>query len=74
MELLERESGFLVRMLAAPASRASIVTCRFIYLAAVTITQGLIIMAAAPAMQAGTPPAWSAWPLAMRSVRCSARA
>lgn len=37
-------------MLAAPASRLSIVTSRFIYLAAVTAAQGLIIMAAAAAM------------------------
>jgi len=48
--LFDRESGFLVRMLAAPASRLSIVTSRFIYLAAVTSAQGLIIMAAAAAM------------------------
>jgi len=45
--LFDRESGFLIRMLAAPARRVSIVTSRFIYLAALTGAQGLIIMAAA---------------------------
>jgi ABC-2 type transport system permease protein len=45
--LFDRESGFLIRMLAAPARRVSIVTSRFIYLAALTTAQGLIIMAAA---------------------------
>lgn len=45
--LFDRESGFLVRMLAAPARRISIVTSRFIYLAALTGAQGLIILLAA---------------------------
>ena len=45
--LFDRESGFLVRMLASPASRVSIVTSRFAYLAALTGTQGLIILVAA---------------------------
>jgi ABC-2 type transport system permease protein len=45
--LFDRESGFLARMLAAPASRVSIVTSRFVYLAALTGTQGLIILVAA---------------------------
>jgi ABC-2 type transport system permease protein len=48
--LFDRESGFLVRMLAAPASRISMVTSRFIYLAAVTAAQGIIILGAAAAM------------------------
>jgi hypothetical protein len=34
--LFDRESGFLVRMLAAPASRVSLVTSRFIYLTVLT--------------------------------------
>ena len=45
--LFDRESGFLVRMLAAPASRVSLVTSRFAYLTALTGAQGLIILAAA---------------------------
>jgi ABC-2 type transport system permease protein len=45
--LFDRESGFLVRMLAAPASRASLVTSRFAYLTALTSAQGLIILVAA---------------------------
>jgi ABC-2 type transport system permease protein len=45
--LFDRESGFLVRMLASPASRLSIVTSRFAYLAALTGAQGLIILVAA---------------------------
>lgn len=45
--LFDRESGFLVRMLAAPASRLSLVTSRFLYLAALTGAQGLIILVAA---------------------------
>lgn len=45
--LFDRESGFLVRMLAAPARRISIVTSRFIYLAALTGAQGMIILLAA---------------------------
>ncbi|HEY1626838.1 MAG TPA: ABC transporter permease, partial [Streptosporangiaceae bacterium] len=45
--LFDRESGFLVRMLASPAHRISIVTSRFIYLAALTGAQGLIILVAA---------------------------
>lgn len=45
--LFDRESGFLVRMLAAPARRISIVTSRFIYLAALTGVQCLIILLAA---------------------------
>jgi ABC-2 type transport system permease protein len=45
--LFDRESGFLVRMLAAPARRLSIVTSRFGYLAALTGAQSLIILAAA---------------------------
>ena len=48
--LFDRESGFLIRMLAAPASRVSMVTSRFAYLAALTGTQSLILMAAAYAM------------------------
>ena len=48
--LFDRESGFLVRMLAAPASRLSMVTSRFIYLAVLTGAQGLIILVAAYAM------------------------
>jgi ABC-2 type transport system permease protein len=48
--LFDRESGFLVRMLAAPASRISMVTSRFLYLGAVTGVQGLVIMVAAYAM------------------------
>jgi ABC-2 type transport system permease protein len=45
--LFDRESGFLVRMLAAPASRVSLVTSRFMYLTVVTGAQGLIILVAA---------------------------
>jgi ABC-2 type transport system permease protein len=45
--LFDRESGFLVRMLAAPASRLSMVTSRFIFLAMLTGAQGLIILLAA---------------------------
>jgi ABC-2 type transport system permease protein len=45
--LFDRESGFLVRMLAAPASRLSLVTSRFAYLTVLTGAQGLIIMVAA---------------------------
>ncbi len=45
--LFDRESGFLVRMLAAPASRVSLVTSRFAYLTVLTGAQGLIILAAA---------------------------
>jgi ABC-2 type transport system permease protein len=45
--LFDRESGFLVRMLAAPASRMSLVTSRFVYLTGLTGAQGLIICAAA---------------------------
>lgn len=45
--LFDRESGFLVRMLASPASRLSMVTSRFLYLAALTSAQGLIILIAA---------------------------
>ena len=48
--LFDRESGFLIRMLAAPASRLSIVTSRFVYLAALTGAQGLIILLAASVM------------------------
>lgn len=48
--LFDRESGFLVRMLAAPAYRLSIVTSRFAYLAALTGVQSVMIMAAAYAM------------------------
>jgi ABC-2 type transport system permease protein len=45
--LFDRETGFLVRMLASPAHRVSIVTSRFAYLAALTAVQSLIILAAA---------------------------
>jgi ABC-2 type transport system permease protein len=45
--LFDRESGFLVRMLASPASRVSLVTSRFMYLAVLTGAQGLIILVAA---------------------------
>lgn len=45
--LFDRESGFLVRMLASPASRLSMVTSRFVYLAVLTSVQGLIILVAA---------------------------
>jgi ABC-2 type transport system permease protein len=45
--LFDRESGFLVRMLAAPASRVSLVTSRFMYLTVLTGAQGLIILVAA---------------------------
>jgi len=45
--LFDRESGFLVRMLAAPASRVSLVTSRFMYLTVITGAQGLIILVAA---------------------------
>jgi ABC-2 type transport system permease protein len=45
--LFDRESGFLVRMLAAPARRISIVTSRFGYLAALTGVQSAIILLAA---------------------------
>jgi ABC-2 type transport system permease protein len=45
--LFDRESGFLVRMLAAPASRVSLVTSRFAYLTVLTGAQGLIILVAA---------------------------
>jgi ABC-2 type transport system permease protein len=45
--LFDRETGFLTRMLAAPASRISLVTSRFIYLGALTGAQSLIILAAA---------------------------
>jgi ABC-2 type transport system permease protein len=45
--LFDRESGFLVRMLAAPASRMSLVTSRFVYLTVLTGAQGLIILVAA---------------------------
>jgi ABC-2 type transport system permease protein len=45
--LFDRESGFLVRMLAAPARRLSIVTSRFVYLAGLTSAQGIVILAAA---------------------------
>jgi ABC-2 type transport system permease protein len=48
--LFDRESGFLVRMLAAPARRLSIVTSRFIHLALVTGVQSLVILAAAYAL------------------------
>lgn len=48
--LFDRESGFLVRMLAAPAHRVSIVTSRFAYLAVLTSVQSLVILAAAYAM------------------------
>jgi ABC-2 type transport system permease protein len=48
--LFDRESGFLVRMLAAPARRLSMVTSRFIHLAAVTALQSLVILAAAYVM------------------------
>lgn len=48
--LFDRESGFLVRMLAAPARRLSIVTSRFLHLAAVTGVQGLVILVAAYVM------------------------
>lgn len=48
--LFDRESGFLVRMLAAPAHRLSIVTSRFAYLAAQTGAQSLVILVAAYAM------------------------
>jgi ABC-2 type transport system permease protein len=45
--LFDRESGFLVRMLAAPASRVSQVTSRFMYLTLLTGAQGLVILVAA---------------------------
>jgi ABC-2 type transport system permease protein len=45
--LFDRESGFLVRMLATPAHRLSIVTSRFAYLAALTGVQSVLILAAA---------------------------
>jgi ABC-2 type transport system permease protein len=45
--LFDRESGFLVRMLAAPARRLSIVTSRFAYLGALTGVQSIVILAAA---------------------------
>jgi len=45
--LFDRESGFLVRMLAAPASRVSLVTSRFMYLTVITGAQSLIILVAA---------------------------
>lgn len=48
--LFDRESGFLVRMLAAPAHRLSIVTSRFAYLAVVTGVQSAVILAAAYVM------------------------
>ena len=48
--LFDRESGFLVRMLAAPARRLSIVTSRFIHLSAITGLQSLVILVAAYVM------------------------
>jgi ABC-2 type transport system permease protein len=48
--LFDRESGFLMRMLASPASRLSMVSSRFIYLAVLTAAQGLIILVAGYAM------------------------
>jgi ABC-2 type transport system permease protein len=48
--LFDRESGFLVRMLAAPAHRLSIVTSRFAYLGVVTGVQSAVILAAAYVM------------------------
>jgi ABC-2 type transport system permease protein len=48
--LFDRESGFLLRMLAAPAHRLSIVTSRFAYLAVLTGAQSLVILAAAYVM------------------------
>jgi ABC-2 type transport system permease protein len=45
--LFDRETGFLVRMLAAPASRVSLVTSRFAYLTVLTGAQGMIILVAA---------------------------
>lgn len=45
--LFDRESGFLVRLLAAPASRVSLVTSRFVYLTALTGVQGVVILVAA---------------------------
>lgn len=48
--LFDRESGFLTRMLAAPARRLSIVTSRFAYLAALTGVQSIVILGAAYVM------------------------
>ena len=48
--LFDRESGFLIRMLATPAHRLSIVTSRFAYLAALTGAQSVVILAAAYAL------------------------
>jgi hypothetical protein len=48
--LFDRESGLLLRMFAAPVSRVSIVTSRFIYLIALTSLQGAILLAAAAAL------------------------
>ena len=45
--LFDRESGLLLRMFAAPVSRMSIVTSRFLYLVALTSLQGTILLAAA---------------------------
>lgn len=48
--LFDRESGLLLRMFAAPVSRLSIVTSRFIYLICLTSLQGVILLAAAAAL------------------------
>jgi ABC-2 type transport system permease protein len=53
--LFDRETGFLVRLLASPAHRLSIVTSRFGYPAALTTVQSLIILAAA---YVTGPPGW----------------
>ncbi len=45
--LFDRESGLLLRMFAAPVSRVSIVTSRFVYLAGLTCLQGLVLLVAA---------------------------
>lgn len=45
--LFDRETGLLLRMFAAPVSRLSIVTSRFIYLVALTSVQGVILLVAA---------------------------
>ena len=45
--LFDRETGLLLRMFASPVSRVSIITSRFIYLAALTSAQGLILLTAA---------------------------
>lgn len=45
--LFDRETGLLLRMFAAPVSRVSIVTSRFIHLIALTSAQAVILLVAA---------------------------